>query len=185
MKMFKFMGKNIDLQNVIKSVDWLIFDGVVKNKRELAERLGYTESSFSQIINGKVSLSERFIKKLHDFDNRLNLDWLLTGEGEMLKKTEKITDEKGFTDIDFQRSILGAISAVEKIAESNRVLAESNHELTTTNKILATSNTELVQKLAGLLDEIREMRSTTMVKYPPLSDQSSQVASDIDSQYRK
>lgn len=105
----------------------------------------------------------------------------------MLNKSEGELEETGvpFPENDFQRSILKAISAVEKIAESNRVLAESNHELTTTNKILATSNTELVQKLAGLLDEIREMRSATVAKYPPVSDQPSQVASDIDSQYGK
>ena len=37
-----------DLERVIKIVDWLIFEKVVKSRRELAEVLGYTESSMSQ-----------------------------------------------------------------------------------------------------------------------------------------
>lgn len=79
------MGNNIDLQNVIKAVDWLIFDRQAKNRRELAEKLGYTESSFSQILNGKVAVSSRFIKKILDFDNRLNPDWFTVGQEPMLK----------------------------------------------------------------------------------------------------
>lgn len=174
------MSKNIDLQNIIKTVDWLIFDGVIKNKRELAEKLGYTESSFSQIINGKVGLSARFVKKLYDFDKRLNLDWLLTGEGEMLKKSADESDETCILGDEFQRSVQSALSAVEKIAESNRILAESNHELSITNKILATSNTDLVQRLAELMDEVRKVKLT---QYPFREDTTGQVASDVNLPY--
>lgn len=81
------MAQQLDIKRVAKIVDWLIFDEKIKNRRELAEKLGYTESSFSQIINGKVNLSEKFIKKLAVFDSRINFDWLITGEGEMLKDT--------------------------------------------------------------------------------------------------
>lgn len=177
-------SKNIDIQNIIKAVDWLIFERVVKNRRDLAEKLGYTESSFSQIMNGKVGLSERFVKKLYNFDPRLNLNWLMTGKGDMINPVEDELQNKYISqEDDRQRSILEAIAAVQKIAESNRVLAESNHDLTMTNKILATSNTELVQKLAELMDEIRCMRSAPA--YPPLGEPKGQVASDIHATYGK
>ena len=84
-----------DLERVIKIVDWLIFEKVVKSRRELAEVLGYTESSMSQILNGKVTLSERFIKKLSTIDDRINEDWIRHESGNMLKTTQVITNESG------------------------------------------------------------------------------------------
>jgi len=78
------MNDAIEIQRVIKVIEWLIFEGIVKNRRDLAERIGYTESSLSQIINGKVNLSERFIKKLYSIDNRLSEEWIKNGSGQML-----------------------------------------------------------------------------------------------------
>lgn len=84
-----------DLERVIKIVDWLIFEKVVKSRRELAEVLGYTESSMSQILNGKVTLSERFLKKLSTVDGRINEDWIKSESGNMLKTSQVITNESG------------------------------------------------------------------------------------------
>lgn len=72
------------LERVIKVVDWLIFDGKIKNRRDLAEKLGYTESSLSQILKGDVNLSGRFIKKLSIFDDRINYDWIISGNNSMI-----------------------------------------------------------------------------------------------------
>ena len=77
-----------DLQRLIKVIDWLVFERTVKNRRDLAVKIGYTESSLSQIINKKVPLSDKFIKKLVIIDKRLNPDWILTGEGSMIKNEE-------------------------------------------------------------------------------------------------
>lgn len=59
-----------------------------ENERELAEKLGYTKSSFSQIVNGKVPLSERFVQKLASVDENINEVWIMTGEGNMLNSVE-------------------------------------------------------------------------------------------------
>lgn len=59
-----------------------------RNERELAEKLGYTKSSFSQIVNGKVPLSERFVQKLASVDRNINEVWIMTGEGNMLNSVE-------------------------------------------------------------------------------------------------
>lgn len=83
------MAYSFDLQRVVKLVDWLIFNGDAKNRRELATKLGYTESSFSQIINGRVNLSDSFVKKLANLNKAVNTNWLLTGEGNMLKEGER------------------------------------------------------------------------------------------------
>ena len=59
-----------------------------ENERELAEKLGYTKSSFSQIVNGKVPLSERVVQKLASVDRNINEVWIMTGEGNMLNSVE-------------------------------------------------------------------------------------------------
>lgn len=81
----------LDIERVIKVVDWLIFEKIVTSRKDLALKMGYTESSMSQILNQKVPLSERFIKKLSILDERIDFNWILDGEGDMLK-TESTTD---------------------------------------------------------------------------------------------
>lgn len=45
-------------RRIKKAINWLIFQELAENERDLSERLGYKKSSFSQIVNGKVPLSE-------------------------------------------------------------------------------------------------------------------------------
>lgn len=61
-----------ETQRVKKVINWLVFMEYAENERELAEKLGYTKSSFSQIVNGKVPLSERFVQKLASVDRNIN-----------------------------------------------------------------------------------------------------------------
>jgi transcriptional regulator with XRE-family HTH domain len=101
-----------ETQRIKKVVEWLIFKGKVKSRRDLAENMGYTESSVSQILNGKVPLSDKFIKKLSIMDSVINQDWLFTGEGEMLNthiQTDSLSgaDNKSVSmPIDFLLSML-------------------------------------------------------------------------------
>ncbi|TWI22159.1 LexA family transcriptional regulator [Sphingobacterium siyangense] len=78
-----------ELSRVKKVCKWLIFNEVADNDKELSDILGYTKSSFSQIINGKVPLSDKFIDKLIGLDQNINKVWIKTGEGQMLHQEEK------------------------------------------------------------------------------------------------
>ena len=49
-------------------INWLIFKEIAENERALAETLGYTKSSFSQVVTGKVPLSEKFMKRICSLD---------------------------------------------------------------------------------------------------------------------
>lgn len=82
------MEDNRIIERIKSLIDWLIFNKAIKNRRELAEKLGYTESSLSQILNEKVNLPEKFIKKLSDIDENINIDWIFKGEGEMIIKNK-------------------------------------------------------------------------------------------------
>ena len=86
-----------DIQRVRELINWLIYKGYAKSDGGVAERLGYTQSSFSQIINGKVPLSSRFVQKLCSANSQINSNWIFTGEGEMLMRPypEKPLQSKG------------------------------------------------------------------------------------------
>lgn len=78
-------------QRVSDVIRFLIFSKVALDKQDLAQKLGYNVSSFSQIINGRVPLSNKFVEKLIEFAPNLNEHWLKTGEGEMLKVPATLT----------------------------------------------------------------------------------------------
>lgn len=72
-----------NLKRIKKVINWLIYKEIGESEKEIAERLGYTKSSFSRIVNGKVPLSDKFISKLCSLDENINLVWVQSGEGEM------------------------------------------------------------------------------------------------------
>jgi predicted transcriptional regulator len=76
------------LKRVKKLVNWLIFNEYAENDAGVAKKIGYTKSSFSQIMNAKVPLSNRFIDKLCSVDENINKVWVNTGQGEMLQGAE-------------------------------------------------------------------------------------------------
>ena len=60
--------------------------GYISSQKDLAYKIGYKdEVSFSQIINGKTKEPKDFIQRICNIIPGLNRDWLLYGEGEMLK----------------------------------------------------------------------------------------------------
>ncbi len=72
----------------------LIAVKIAKNQKDLGAKLGYTnESYFSQIINGKTSEPTDFMQKLKSLEPLLNIQWLETGRGEMLKTTPAISSD--------------------------------------------------------------------------------------------
>ena len=82
----------------------LIGKGIASNQKGIGELLGYkNESSFSQVVNGKVPTPSNLLKKMKNLDKQINEEWLLTGEGEMLKtdtpKSGVSTEEGGVISI--------------------------------------------------------------------------------------
>ncbi len=117
-------------------------------------------------------LSDKVVQEILNFYADIEKVWLLTGEGEMLKSTEKEMHSHPVQNDDFVPLFYKVANAVEKIAASNQ-------ELTSTNKILANSNSELVNKLGKLMDEINLLRMGKTAKYPT-QEEPVQIASDIE-----
>jgi phage repressor protein C with HTH and peptisase S24 domain len=81
--------KNTVYQRVAEVVNFLIYSKAALDKQDLSQKLGYNASSFSQIINGRVPVSDKFLEKLLLFAPNLNEKWLLTGDGNMLNDSEQ------------------------------------------------------------------------------------------------
>ena len=71
--------------------DYLYHNGYIKSKTELAKIMGAGRTSISYAYNGRPEyLNEKFLIKFsNSFPGVFNLDWLLTGDGEMLKKAQE------------------------------------------------------------------------------------------------
>lgn len=60
----------------------------ISTQKDFGYSLGFeTESAFSQLVNGKVPFSKTLYSKIETLYPKINIEWLRTGEGEMLKDT--------------------------------------------------------------------------------------------------
>ena len=111
------------IERLKKLCKWLIYIGYADNDAELASKLGYTKSSFSQIINEKVPLSDKFIDKICAVDENINKVWINTGNGVMLKsenilqvnETTSVYNHKTDSPLDGQKIPLYNIEATAGI----------------------------------------------------------------------
>ncbi len=77
-----------DNKRIKLAVNWLISQGVIASQQDLGAKFGIMNKSYlSQLVNGRAS-NQDFINKFSELDSRINLDWLLTGEGEMLNESQ-------------------------------------------------------------------------------------------------
>lgn len=79
------------LSRLSEMIDWMLFENVVSSRRDLAKQMNYTESTLSCVVNGKQPISPKFLTALSQIDPRLNVEWVETGEGEMILSEEATT----------------------------------------------------------------------------------------------
>lgn len=84
-------------------------DGIVRTQTEAAKKMGATSQNLSSAINGNPKiLTDRFLKRFNAaFGGIFSLEWLLTGEGEMLARSEQ-TAGQPVADSQLARSELSA-----------------------------------------------------------------------------
>ena len=61
------------------------------NNSTFTEKIGVRQNTFSQYMNGKRSLSLDVVVKVAMTYPDVNVDWLITGEGEMLKSNKSVS----------------------------------------------------------------------------------------------
>lgn len=140
--------KLTDLQRLKKVVKWLIFSDFGDNEKEIAELLGYKKASFSQLMNGKVPLSDKFIDKLISLDNNINKVWIKTGEGSMLKSEPQPAVSSSQPQENDNNEIVSLLKDKIALLEKNNALQERE-------------NAYLSEKIKNLQEELTQLKKQT------------------------
>ena len=116
---------------------------------ELAKEIDISQSSLNNVVNGNNLPSSKLLIELASKKN-LSIDWLLLGEGEMLRK--KIQEVQNVTAELSLPKLENLLDKVYQISEDNKViwtslLEEKNQRLEEKERLIASQNTviELLQ----------------------------------------
>lgn len=97
-------------------IDLLKDQEIIYNDADFARKIEKSTSFLSLMINGKKTISHYTINLIKQRFPMVNEDWLLTGEGEMLKKDNHPENEQVLID----RQVLDAIISQQKTIESQQ-----------------------------------------------------------------
>lgn len=140
-------------------------------KKRLLEFLSYLEvgqTKFEEkvglsrglINNIKGNISIKSLNKISSCYPELNINWLQTGEGEMLKSDAGINETETHKTLDFSELIKineRTAEAVHIIANSNSKMADAIQTSARSFETLAQTNAEMWQTIKGKLDRIEEL----------------------------
>lgn len=76
------------LERVKQAINFLIYINNYENDKDLAVNMGYAIQYLSHVKTGKVVLSEKFINKLCLMDENIDKNYILNGEGSLLKNNQ-------------------------------------------------------------------------------------------------
>ena len=140
--------------------------GVIRRINEFITRKGITEYDFckeTDLVIGFFSNTESIMtlgmfRRIISAYPEIDIDWLITGEGKMLKNND--TEPKVSDQLDnpiynslIQSSEKIAIAVVD-MATANRILAENNTKLMDSNSKLVDTNSKLFESNQKLMDQI-------------------------------
>lgn len=136
-----------------KAYDYLYESGAIHTKKDLAEKMKVSRGSVQYAYAGNESyLNESFLKKFAKTFEAINLDWLLTGDGEMLKKAQEAPKPNEMSN--------SSNDNISKLLEQNKelidVLKKSLEESQRTNSILLNELAELRKELTSQKTELVE-----------------------------
>lgn len=80
-----------------KAFNYVRDKGLVHTQKDLSARMQASEANVSKALKGEEQiLTDSFLRRFNTaFDNIFNLQWLLTGEGEMIERAEPMPIEQG------------------------------------------------------------------------------------------
>ena len=112
-----------------KVINWLIFKEIAENERALADLLGYTKSSFSQ-----VPLSDKFLKSICALDKNINDVWIKTGNGDMrVRPINQSVNGDNNTQIAGNNNHIALPStldrAINEIAEQRKLVSKAQEQI--------------------------------------------------------
>lgn len=126
---------------------------------QVSKETGVAESTFSKILDGTTKkINNNTCVKLSNYFN-VSKSWLLSGEGEMLKKDiieDPVESYKNPTLAEMAAALKDLAESNKMMAKSNMMMAESNRIIADANKILSETNKDLAKKISSLKEDIVE-----------------------------
>lgn len=143
--------------NFTRVVEWLITNGVVKNQKDMAERMGTTENTISRNKHGGVQRpDDDTLRKFNEqFGSIINIDYL-RGESKVMlvKDLAARQSAKQSKPADKTASLLAAKD--ETIAAKDETIAALKGKLSSMDETIATLNGRIAdkEKIINTQDEL-------------------------------
>lgn len=124
---------------LMTAYEYLYENGMIHSVKDLSEKMGRSRPGVSKALNGSPDyLNDKFLTAFAQKFNRISLDWLITGEGDMITQNEQVCVNNNTLD---QGSLINAALAAkdETIRAKDEVIAslrETIEALRTENKLL-------------------------------------------------
>lgn len=125
----------------------------IYSQADFAEIVGISKTQFSEMVTGKRKISERTIHKIVSSLPEINENWLLTGEGNMLKDEASSSNyspaiaENHSTAVSGYKNVVNSdptiMMLLEEIAAQRKLTENSQKALLTAQAQI----TELIKKL--------------------------------------
>ena len=152
-----------------KAVNYLRMQSIVAKNEDVAVKMGADPSNVSRSIKGTGGYpSDSFLCRFNTaFDNIFNLQWLLTGEGEMFLDNNNITqsseDNSGFitnnvgttgttTNTTNNTNTTNSYAECERANSNGLLLGKAIDEIAAQRKIVMKSQ-EQIDRLISLLEK--------------------------------
>lgn len=137
-------------------VKWLIGTGVARNQEAIGRLMGYSnKSSFSQILNDKVSLPNDFIERLCSLNENINFVWVKEGIGNMITdistSNSPSSEDRLIPDTSFNHSDAIALRLLDKLDEKDNIISEKEAKIE-----------ELLKENGRLEERIKQLESLNM-----------------------
>ena len=110
----------------LTALTYLIESNIVKNKKDLANKIGMVPSSLSEILSKRTNVGIKIIQNFAMSFDVIDTKWLLTGKGEMLKKDDPDINAIVSKNISDKRIPLVNISAVGGFSNSHFAIEEKD-----------------------------------------------------------
>lgn len=127
------------------AVKWLIGTGVANNQEAIGRLMGYSnKSSFSQILNNKVSIPADFIDRLCELNENINKVWIESEKGNMLRTdTALAPSDSTVVSKELSQSDIVILRLIDKLDEKDALLKEKDAKIDELQSELRRQSAEL------------------------------------------
>lgn len=144
------------LKRLQEAVSYLNKTERITSQQELADLLGYARANVSRYLNGEPT--QKFVSKFAVvFSDIFNSDYLLRGEGQLLKKPSVVEPSTSVTDADnlgIQQHLMQQVKFLQnQIIAKDKELQDRNKEIERLHGIIDYLKTLIPTGTAAVLDK--------------------------------